>query len=139
MAAPDLSRIEPDLVHPQTYVDTGYPHDVWTTLRQQSPVHWVERSQGESFWAITKHADIAYVGKNPELFISSPTLFVPFEDEDPDAARFEAPPTLISLDPPLHHKYRQIINKRFTPRALRQIHQQHHIYPQSAVVHRSHP
>jgi cytochrome P450 len=26
------------------------------------------------------------------------------------------------MDPPMHHKYRQIINKRFTPRALRQIH-----------------
>jgi cytochrome P450 len=122
MAAPDLSTIQPDLVHPQTYVDTGYPHDVWTTLRQHSPVHWVARDRGESFWAITKHADIAHVGKNPELFISSPTLFVPFEDEEPDATRFEAPPTLISLDPPIHHKYRQIINKRFTPRALGRIH-----------------
>ena len=122
MSAPALKSIEPDLVHPQTYVDYGYPHDAWTALRRESPVHWIERSQGESFWAITKHADIAYVGKNPELFINGPTLFVPFEDEIPGVERFDAPPTLISLDPPLHHKYRQIINKRFTPRALLKIH-----------------
>lgn len=122
MSAAALNPIEPDLVHPQTYVDHGYPHDAWTELRRESPVHWVERDQGESFWAITKHADISYVGKNPELFISSPTLFVPFEDENPNEERFDAPPTLISLDPPMHHKYRQIINKRFTPRALRKIH-----------------
>ncbi len=122
MSAPALKSIEPDLVHPQTYVDYGYPHDAWTALRRESPVHWIERSQGESFWAITKHADIAYVGKNPELFINGPTLFVPFEDEPPGVERFDAPPTLISLDPPVHHKYRQIINKRFTPRALLKIH-----------------
>ena len=122
MAAPDLTKIEPDLVHPQTYVDFGYPHDTWTRLRRESPVAWVERPAGESFWAITKHADITEIGKNPELFISSPTLFIPFEDEPEGAERFEAPPTLIAMDPPEHHKQRQIINKRFTPRALKKIH-----------------
>ena len=34
-----------------------------------------------------KHEDIAYIGKNPELFISSPTLFVPFEDEEIERER----------------------------------------------------
>ena len=122
MSAAALNPIEPDLVHPQTYVDHGYPHDVWTRLRRESPVHWVERQEGSSFWAITKHEDICHVGKRPDLFISGPTLFVPFEEEDPNVERFDAPPTLIALDPPVHHKYRQIINKRFTPRALKKIH-----------------
>ena len=34
MSAPALKSIEPDLVHPQTYVDYGYPHDAWTALRR---------------------------------------------------------------------------------------------------------
>ena len=122
MSAAAESSVQPDLVHPQTYVDFGYPHDAWTNLRRTNPVEWVERSQGDSYWAITKHADITHIGKNPELFISSPTLFIPFEDEDPNVPRFEAPPTLIALDPPKHHKYRQLISKRFTPRALRAFH-----------------
>jgi cytochrome P450 len=113
---------ELDLVHPQTYVDHGYPHDIWTRLRRESPVSWVEREAGESFWAITKHADITEISKDPETFISSPTLFIPFEDEDPTVERFEAPPTLIAMDPPEHAEQRKIIMKRFTPSALKKIH-----------------
>ncbi|NQZ95853.1 MAG: cytochrome P450 [Myxococcales bacterium] len=122
MSAPALRTDEIDIVHPRTYVEHGYPHDVWTELRRESPVHWIERDAGDSFWAITKHADIMHVGKNPELFISSPTLFVEFEDPKEDVERFDAPPTLIALDPPKHHKYRQIISKRFTPRAMKKMH-----------------
>ncbi len=122
MSAAAESSVQPDLVHPKTYVDFGYPHAAWTKIRQSNPVEWVERSAGDSYWAITKHADITHIGKNPELFISSPTLFIPFEDEDPNVQRFEAPPTLIALDPPKHHKYRQLISKRFTPRALKAFH-----------------
>jgi cytochrome P450 len=122
MAAPALTSIEPDLIHPQTYVDHGYPHDAWTQLRRESPVHWIERSAGESYWAITKHADIVAISKNPELFISNPTLFVPWEDKREGEERFESPPTLISLDPPIHHEARKIIMKRFTPRALKRFH-----------------
>ncbi len=120
MSAAALNTPELDLVHPATYAEHGYPHDAWTQLRREAPVHWIERDAGDSYWAITKHADIMHVGKHPELFINGPTLFVKFEEEREE--RFEAPPTLIALDPPIHHKYRQIINKRFTPRALRKIH-----------------
>jgi cytochrome P450 len=122
MAAPAIATPELDLVDPATYVAHGYPHHIWTDLRQASPVSWIERPSGDSYWAITKHADIMHVGKNPELFISSPTLFVKFEDEVEGEGRFEAPPTLIALDPPKHHKYRQIISKRFTPRAMKALH-----------------
>ena len=122
MSAPALITPELDLVHPRTYVEHGYPHDEWTRLRRESPVHWIEREEGDSYWAITKHADITQISKNPELFINGPTLFVEFENPPEGEERFNAPPTLISLDPPIHHKYRQIINKRFTPRALGRMH-----------------
>ena len=122
MSAAALSTPALDLVHPATYVQHGYPHDIWTELRRDAPVSWIERPHGDSFWAITKHADIMHVGKNPELYISGPTLVVEFEDPPPAEERFQAPPTLIALDPPIHHKYRQIINKRFTPRAMRKMH-----------------
>ena len=122
MSSPAIKPIEIDLIHPATYAEHGYPHEAWTQLRRESPVHWIDRPEGDSYWAITKHADVTSVSKNPELFISSPTLFVEFEDKKEGEQRFETPPTLISLDPPKHHLVRQIINKRFTPRALRKIH-----------------
>ncbi len=91
MSAPALRTNDLDLIHPRTYVEHGYPHDAWTRLRRESPVHWIDRDEGDSYWAITKHADITQISKQPELFISSPTLFVEFENANPDEERFEAP------------------------------------------------
>ena len=42
MAAPAISTPELDLVHPETYVKHGYPHDIWTQLRREAPVSWIE-------------------------------------------------------------------------------------------------
>ena len=50
------------------------------------------------------------------------------DDEDgtikrrmPEQRNDEFPPTLIQLDPPQHGAYRQLLSKRFTPRALKKI------------------
>jgi cytochrome P450 len=70
------------------------------------------------FWAITKHADIVTIGKQPEKFLNGPRLVLSHEPETPNIF----PPTLIQLDPPKHGVYRQLISKRFTPRYLQSIH-----------------
>ena len=75
-------------------------------------------ASGDSYWAITKHADIMHIGKNPAaLRQRARPLFVEFEDRTEGVERFETPPTLIAMDPPKHGKYRKLISKRFTPRA----------------------
>ena len=48
-----------DLVEPARFARNGYPHDVWTRLRAEAPVAFFDPPGFESFWAITKHADIA--------------------------------------------------------------------------------
>jgi cytochrome P450 len=111
---------EPSLIHPDDYADHGYPHEVWTRLRREDPVHWYDRTEGPPFWAITKHADIVELSKQPEKFSNGPMLVIPHLPEEPNDPRF--PPTLIQLDPPKHGIYRQIVSKRFTPRYLRSMH-----------------
>ena len=115
--AQSLSDLE--LLAPDLYVTHGYPHEAWTRLRHEAPVHFVE-SAVMPYWAITKHADIAWVGKQPELFLNGPLLLLPTEREEVERA-FQPPPTLIQLDGPKHTAYRKIISKRFTPGALRKI------------------
>jgi len=122
MSAPALEHQDLDLVHPQTYVDHGYPHDIWTRLRAESPVHWFERPAGDSYWAITKHADITAISKAPDLFLSSPSILVEFQNPPEDEVRFAAPPTLIQMDRPQHPKFRKLISKGFTPRAMKGMH-----------------
>jgi cytochrome P450 len=106
------------LVHPQHYAARGYPHPVWTRLRREDPVHWWDRTEGIPFWAITKHADIVTIGRDPERFHNGPRLVIDHEPEQPNLF----PPTLIQIDPPKHTIYRKLINKRFTPGRLRPLH-----------------
>jgi len=120
MAAPAVDD-DFELIDPDFYAENGYPHEAWTKLRQAAPVHYYEKNVDMPFWAITRHADIVTIGKQPEKFLNGPDLVIRTEPE-PEEDAFRPPPTLIQLDPPMHGKYRQIVSRRFTPRALRKIH-----------------
>jgi cholest-4-en-3-one 26-monooxygenase len=119
MAAPALDLSAIDLISPDRYVDFGYPHDAWKWLRENDPVRFIEREAGSSYWAITKHADILEIGKDPVRFASGPMLVL--QDREPEGEVFNAPETLIQMDPPKHGAFRQLISRRFTPRALKKI------------------
>ena len=60
-----------DLVDPERYGARGYPHEVWTRLRTEAPVARIEPPGFEPFWAITKHADVQHIAKEPFLFSSA--------------------------------------------------------------------
>jgi cytochrome P450 len=109
-----------NIVHPELYASRGYPHEIWTWMRANDPVYWWEETDGLPFWAITKHADIIELSKQPDKFHSGPRLTI---SPEPEQRMDEFPPTLIQMDPPLHGIYRKMVNKRFTPRALRRIHE----------------
>ena len=108
-----------NIVHPDHYADRGYPHDIFTRLRREDPVHWWDRTKGVPFWAITKHADITQISKMPEQFTSGPRLVIDHLKEAVEDNGF--PATLIQLDPPKHGIYRQFVSRRFTPRKLKKI------------------
>ncbi len=110
-----------NLVHPQDYAEKGYPHDSWAWLRANDPVRWWENGEGVPFWSVTKHADIALIGKMPNEFQSGPRLVMSHEPEQGNNDMF--PPTLIQLDPPKHGTFRKLIAKRFTPRAMKHYHE----------------
>lgn len=113
---------EIEIIHPDHYVKNGYPHAEWTLLRREAPVYWFDRTEGEPFWAITKHEDIVFVGKRPDKFLSNPQLVIPFEAQPEEEGAFRPPDTLISMDNPLHRQHRKLISGRFKPRALKKIH-----------------
>jgi cytochrome P450 len=109
-----------NLVHPDDYAEHGYPHDIWTRLRREDPVHRWEKTDGTPYWAITKHADITLIGKKPELFLNGPRLVMSHMPERAPEPGF--PPTLIQMDNPQHTLYRNLITHRFRPAALRRMH-----------------
>src|SRR5687768_7638827 len=62
---------EVDVTTPDIYVESGYPHEAWRVLRAEAPVYWYDRPSVEPFWALTKHADLQWVSKNPQIFSSA--------------------------------------------------------------------
>ena len=115
----DITLDRTGLIDPERYGREGYPHEVWTWLRREDPIRYFDDTAGEKFWAITKHEDIVFISKRPDLFINEPVTIV---QPDPLSERTELPKNLIQFDPPKHGPQRRLISKRFTPRALRRWH-----------------
>jgi len=120
MSRPALPEDCSNIIHPDQYAAHGYPHDVWTWMRQHDPVHWWDRTEGIPFWAITKRSDIVSISTQPERFQNGPRLVISHEPERP---MDEFPPTLIQMDPPKHRVYRKLVKHRFSPHALRPYHE----------------
>ena len=122
-AAAELPLDQLDVITPDSFQAHGYPHEAWARLRRESPIHFYADT-GVPFWAVTRHADITAISKQPELFLNGPRLFVNARAEKmmQEQNDFARPPTLIEMDNPQHSAYRKIISSRFTPAALKKIH-----------------
>ena len=118
MTAFDLATL--DIISPDHYVRHGYPHPEWKYLRRHAPVFWYEgRTDVDPFWAITKHADVIELSKQPELFQNEPELAIfpnEFAQPEENPARH-----LLNMDPPDHGKYRRAAAKQFTPRTVTEL------------------
>jgi cytochrome P450 len=111
--AADLGSL--DLLDPGRYQALGYPHEAWTRLRHEAPVYWYEHEGYAPFWAITKHADIVEISRQPERFIVGKRLLI-----IPEAAENDSPVrTVAQMDPPEHRVYRKLAMPWFTRAALR--------------------
>ena len=106
-----------DIISPDLYQQKGYPHEEWALLRREAPIYWYDRTAGEPFWAVTRHADIVTLSKQPRRLLNEPRLAVFPEEEGPRPE--EEGRHLLIMDPPVHVKYRRLISSRFTPRAVR--------------------
>jgi cholest-4-en-3-one 26-monooxygenase len=104
-----------ELVDAARYARRGYPHDVWTRLRAEAPVAYFSPDGFEPFWAITKHADVQELAKQPQRFSSAQGIALHRAGE-------VVPPTdlVVMLDPPRHGPMRRAANPRFTPRGIRE-------------------
>lgn len=104
-----------DLIDPERYARRGYPHEAWTRLRAEAPVAYFAPEGWEPFWAITKHADVLEIAKQPLRFSSAKGITLV-------RAGVVIPPSemVVMLDPPKHGPVRRIANGRFTPRAVRE-------------------
>lgn len=116
----DLTLETIDIIDPDLYVQRGYPHDEWAFLRREAPVFHYERPNVDPFWAVTKHADIIKISRDPALFRSGQYIFVTVKE--PNGLQDEIVlRQLLNMNPPEHGAYRSVVNRRFTPRAVQKL------------------
>lgn len=111
-----------DLVSSHAYATQGVPHELWTRLRAESPVHWCTPAGFEPFWAITRHADVCEISKQPDAFSSASGIaMIPRAQEEVvrEQSLGGTMRVIIEMDPPEHRGYRKVASLVFTPRAVK--------------------
>ena len=84
---------------------------MFDTLRREDPVHWTpEDAPSSGFWAVTRHADICAVDKDPETFTS--TRFVNLEEVDDDLMDLRR--SMLETDGVRHRALRKLIQREFS-------------------------
>ncbi len=105
---------------PRRYLDLDSWHRSAAWLRKHDPIHRVEAEGFEPFYAVTRHADIIEIERQPDKFPNtmSPVLMT---RSDSDSLRQGGGTlkTLIHMDGPEHHSYRAVTNDWFKPGNLR--------------------
>ena len=116
---PTLADVTPvDLSDSRSYVP-GVPHAWLAHLRRHDPVHWQDEAGGPGFWVVTRYEDCVTVNRDYERFSSAVRGTMPFEMPDEDVAQQSL--MMLNMDPPLHTRYRRLVNKGFTPRMVRDL------------------
>lgn len=115
LALEEIRLEDVDLTDHSRFVER-VPHEMFRVLRREDPVHWQPESDGRGFWAVTRHADITAAAKDWRTF-SSELGGTSLQDLEPD--QLEARKSMIDMDPPPHNALRAIVNRDFTPRAVR--------------------
>ncbi len=85
------------------------PYETFAWMRQNAPVYWDSINE---LWGISRHKDVVEIEKRKDVFINS--------DQNKGGYRPNIPadPAIIGLDDPVHHVRRNLVSRRFTPKAV---------------------
>ncbi|MCD2190534.1 cytochrome P450 [Actinomycetospora soli] len=97
----------------------------FAVLRRERPISWHPPAEGSmmppedgaGFWAVTRHADIVAVSKDPGTFCSGEGI----QMEDVPVAILESASSFLATDAPRHTQLRRLVSAAFTPKRVRTI------------------
>ncbi len=97
------------LTDPELY--STDPHPLYARLRAEAPVAWNEEL---GFWAIAKHADVSAIEADHATFCAGRGILV-----EEIGTTYTTPPTMMHADPPVHTRYRRLVQPAFKPSVVR--------------------
>ncbi|MDN5748359.1 MAG: cytochrome P450 [Pseudonocardia sp.] len=110
-----------DVFDPRIFA-RGVPHDALRELRDTDPVSWQDEHEvgiwpaGPGFWAVTRHADVRHVLRNPQDYSSS---LGATQIHDPDPADLPFIRRMVlNMDPPEQVRLRTLVTGAFSRRRL---------------------
>lgn len=114
------------LVDPRAYGEWVPIEAAWTWLRREMPLS-IARAEGyDPFWVVTKYNDIQEIGRQPRLFTNNgvrKTLvsqdFAGRVAEAEAEGRHAINRSLLTMDAPVHMRYRLITAGHFAPKGIK--------------------
>ena len=107
-----LADVTPvDLSDSRSYVAVS-PTPGWPTCAATTPCTG-RTSRWARVLAVTRYEDCVAVNRDYERFSSAARGTMPFELDDDEIAQQGL--MMLNMDPPLHTRYRRLVNKGFTP------------------------
>ncbi len=130
MKLPPLPSVDSiDLSDPEFWMrPTPVREAAFAALRREKPISFhaefepppgLPLPRGPGYWALTRHADILEVSRQPELYCSGRGTNIP--DLPPAFNEFFG--SMINMDDPRHGRLRRIVSRGFTPRQLARLEQ----------------
>ncbi|OCB19087.1 cytochrome P450 [Mycobacterium intracellulare] len=104
-------------------LDDDVRDGTFATLRREAPISFWPAVEYEGFepgnghWALTKHDDVYFASRHPEIFSSSPNITI--NDNTPEISEYFG--SMIVLDDPRHQRLRSIVSRAFTPKVVARI------------------
>jgi cytochrome P450 len=89
------------------------PYDLYKRMRDDSPVYFNEKYR---FWALFRYHDILPAHKDWQTFSSAHGVDLSTLNTDPEMIKMYR--SLIMMDPPDHDRFRALVSRVFTPRAV---------------------
>ena len=116
-ATTDLGLDDIELGNPDTFLRDDVD-GIFAMLRRERPIGFDREftpaglPPGPGFWSLVRHGDMFGVSRDYDSFTSVPAVGI-----------FDYPvkTSIINMDPPIHTKYRLIVNRGFTPRMIAQL------------------
>jgi cytochrome P450 len=102
----------PEVYDPFDYRVHEDPYPIYAWMRAHAPLY---RNEKRDFWALSRHADVAYALRTPALFSSRNGISLESELWGPRAVDTSL---FLAMDPPSHGMYRRLASGPFTPRQV---------------------
>lgn len=94
---------------PAFYAADPFPH--YARLRREAPVVW---NRNREYWIVSRHADVVHVSRDPGAFCSGKGILTM-----EIGVTYPFPPTMMHTDPPVHSRYRKLVQPGFAPSLVR--------------------